>query len=671
MARSVTCAMKARDRLLGLAGVLLFCLAEAQAQVPLRLAGADSRAIRQPMQPFEFSWPEEQVNPVWDRLAFELDGMDVTSMVERRTGGALLTLPIPLVRGDHQLRVVVSQPDGSLQEWASWTFTVGGQPTTEMSGELMLRLNQRVHNRGDLPRAHASPTQADGAARLSARRESDEWNTTFNAQFWINSNQGSNINNNTGDLGEYLLVADDGETQYRLGHHQMPYESLIHSSYLRRGASVSTRLAEGARLSGFAMRSEPITGASSFLGIQNPMHRVGGVIYEHQLMQDSESSYAVSMGFVGGEGDDLQASPLLTSSQHRGTAGSLGAEGSWFGRRLRLRGEVARSEYDWNSNGLLPVTNALDRDSAHLVALQYVTESKASTDAQLTTDLEHREIGSFFRSMAFLGSPADRRSNRVRTHLRAGAWQTAVGVMQQDTNANSLPNLPRVSSDLADMLLLWSPPYASERPWYGHPTVSGVYTQQRQRQVYTPSSYLGTKVDNQSWQSNLNLSLAHDGWGGQLGLGTGAFENVSLPSLSTRSNTVSLGGQWRPSERLSVGPVLEWSRLRYVQSEQTDLVRTGSVFADFAFIPDQLFGNLNIGLNRRNRTVDSQLERSRFLVGELIWRLQKASENRPGWDARLSFMYQDLDNVLFPSQAGFVQQVFMGLTMTLPVSIRP
>lgn len=659
------------SRLLGLFCACLLWFGEARSQVLVQLQGAERSTPRPPQEPLQLSWSEEQVAPLWSRLAFELDGMDVTSMVERRPGGAVLALPIPLARGEHQLRVVYSQNDGSLFEWANWTFAVAGIPKLEGEGELMVRLNRRVQNRGDLPRTDGASTQADGVARISARRESDDWTNTLNAQLWFNSEQDANINQNAGDLGEYLLTADNGESQFRLGHHQMPYESLIHSGFLRRGLSVTTALPGDARLSGFAMRSEAITGAYSYTGVQDPMHRVGGLVYESQLMQDAESSYALTLGLVGGEGDDLQASPDIASSQHRGTAGSVGAEASWIGRRLRLRGELARSQYNWNSNGLMPVADSTDQDSAHLVALQYQTEAKAPGSSQWTTELEHREVGSFFRSVAYLGLPTDRRSNRVRTHWRSSEWQAGVGLMRQDTNANALPDLPRISADHADLLLLWSPSYAAQRPWYGHPTVSGTLNEQRQRQTYTPSGYLGTTVDNRSWQSNVSLSLAQESWSGQLGLGTGAFENLTLPDLSTHSNTVSLGGQWRLGDRLSLGPILEWSRLRYVQSGESELVRTGSLFADFAFIPDLFMGNLNFGLNRFNRTVDSQLERNRFFVGELIWRLQKAGENRPGWDARLAVHYQDVDQTLDPGRGGYVQQLFLGLTMTWPVSVRP
>jgi hypothetical protein len=261
-------------------------------------------------------------------------------------------------------------------------------------------------------------------------------------------------------------------------------------------------------------------------------------------------------------------------------------------------------------------------------------------------------------------------SDRIRTNWRSGEWQAGAGLSRQETNVSMLPNLPKVASDQGDVSLVWSAAYAAHRPWYGNPTVSATVNKQIQRQTYAPSAYLGTTVNNSSWQGNLNLSLAHEVWSTQIGIGSGGFDNSTLPQLSTQSKTVTLGGQWRPSERFSIGPTLQWSQLTYLQSQNSDLIQTGSVFADFSFIPDVLTGNLNSGVNLLNRSVDSQREVNRFLSGEMIWRLQRATSNRPGWDLRFAFTHQEVENYLDPANEGYVQQVFLGLTMNWPVAVR-
>ena len=84
----------------------------------------------------------------------------------------------------------------------------------------------------------------------------------------------------------------------------------------------------------------------------------------------------------------------------------------------------------------------------------------------------------------------------------------------------------------------------------------------------------------------------------------------------------------------------------------------------------RFIGNLNIGLNRSRRSVDSQRETNLYAVGELSWRLKKPALNSAGWDLRLSFSHQDFEDVLDVSRSGAGHQVFLGLTMTLPAATR-
>ena len=75
-------------------------------------------------------------------------------------------------------------------------------------------------------------------------------------------------------------------------------------------------------------------------------------------------------------------------------------------------------------------------------------------------------------------------------------------------------------------------------------------------------------------------------------------------------------------------------------------------------------------MNLSRRTADSQRETNRFAVGELIWRLRKASLNSAGWDLRLSYSLQDFEDALDLTRSGRGNQVFLGVTMTLPAATR-
>lgn len=619
------------------------------------------------------SWPEAQIAPHWDRLSFELDGIDVTAMLERREGGAQLALPMPLSRGAHRLRVVYGAADGSLVEWADWTFHVAGEPIHRARADITLQLQQRLLNQGTLVADVPWNMQAEGAAKLHAQREAEDWTTTADAELWLNTRRPSSLHGNALDLGEYLLQADGGDVQWRLGHHQVPHESLIHADFQRRGLSFRMALPGASTFNGFAMRSEPTAGFRSFTGISEPQHRVGGMVFERQLLQSAGGGLSVSAALVSGQGNDLQGQndPDLLSSTplHKGTSWALGGEAQGWNRRLRLRAEVARSRYDWDPEGLLSPGSGTETDNAHALSLHLKSADEPGA-AQWSLDLEHRDVGTFFRSVAHIGLASDKVMNRLRGAWRQGHWLAGMTLMRVDTNANGLADLPWIATDLADLQLTWSPPLTEQRPWYGHPTLGWNASRVVQVQRSTPLGFVGTPTHNRSGQIGLSLVLNHEGWNTQLGVSAGSYTDLAHPAASTRSTTLSWGGHWRLGEHWTLGPTVEWSRVREVDSQQRKTHQAAGLSTDFSIIPDRFLGNLNVGLNRSSRTLDSQRETHVYAVGELVWRLQKAAPNRAGWDVRLSFSHQDMEDILNASNTGKGHMVFLGLTMTLPASTR-
>jgi hypothetical protein len=651
------------------AGVLpLAGLVQAEAVPSMELRNAQAGLA--PDQPLELVWADTQMAPHWPRLSVELDGVDVTAMVERTPTGARIALPVPLSRGEHELRVVYGAPDGSLVEWGRWALRVVGEPLWRAQADAVLTLDGLVHNRGSLVRNAPRGLEAEGAAQVRVQREAEGMNVQGRADLWLNSRRDANPGGNTADIGEYLIEGDAGSWQWRLGHQQLGYDSLIHSAFLRRGISARWGLGDDASLSGFALRSEPQLGAEDFTGVSRDRHRVSGLVYERAWEQEGGRTVSLSAALVGGEGNDLQgADPSATAPLHRGQAWSLAGQAAWAHGRLRARAEVAGTRYDWNNGGQAGLGNGREHDDAHALTLDWTPAPTASGSAW-TLGLDHRVVGTFFRSVAHVGLPGDRAMDRVHASWRAGAWMASGSLMRQHTNANDLADLPSIASRQADALLSWTPLLEGAMPWYGQPSLSLSVSQLRQEQRSTPAAFIGTAVDNRQWQGGLTAVFNHERWNTSIGLGSGAYTDRALPDLSTRSRTLSWGAYLQAGEHWSIGPQVEWARVREVASGQRRTERTASLFTDFALIPDRLLGNLNIGVNLARRTLDSQRETNRFAVGELIWRLQKASLNRAGWDLRLSFSKQDFEDVLDPTRSGRGDQIFLGVTMTLPVATR-
>jgi hypothetical protein len=632
----------------------------------IRLDNWSASAVRGPTDPFVFSWSAATPAMRPDQLAFELDGMDVTAIVQHEEGGARLQMPQNLARGEHRLRVVFSPGDGSLVKVGNWLFVVGGVAELKAAAATTLTLNQRLLNKGSLTADPPGALQLEGAAAVRIERESDHSQADLNAQIWLNSNPAAGVTDRRLDVAEYLLRYQQGGIALQAGHHQLPYESLIHSSFQRRGLSASMDLSPTSKLSGFAMRSEPVLGVDNFSGVNDGGHRVQGMVLGHEVYADGDSGMSVSLGALSGEGSDVGSVLDASGEQHRGNAWSLVGDAHWFGSRLRLRTEYAASRYDWDA------ANAANpgRENDHAYALLVSANSGAQSPDTLywSVDTEHRLVGTFFRSVANLGLPSDKSINRLGGTARLNAWQVDASWIRYLTNANRLPTLATITADQNNLSLAWTPTHPDSLPWYGQPSVQWNYAGVRQRQTSTPQGFIGSAIDDSSWQLMMNGSLSHEAWNAYGSVGVGGFKDYAGLAPTTRSRNLNLGASWRIGEFLTLGPTLEWSRLSEPATGLRERAHGVGVFVDFSILPERLMGNFNLGVNRIRRSDDSLRDTNVFATGELLWRLRKASVNTAGFDLRLSLTRQDRTDSTSPITTGKGHLVFLGLTMTLPVA---
>ena len=622
-----------------------------------------------PKEPIDLAWAEE-MQPHWSRLSFELDGVDVTALVARASGGARIAMPVPLTQGEHELRVVYASPDGSLVEWGRWSLRIVGEPVWHAQADTVLGLSALALNSGALVSQAPRGAQAEGASQVRIQREAEGFDLRARADLWMNTLAEGNPSGNTADIGEYLVQADTGPAQLRLGHHRMGYQSLIYTDAMRRGLSGRFAVGDGTALSGFALRSEPQVGASDSIGLSQAKQRMSGVVLERDWALSGGRGLSMSAALVSGEsGDVMESTPFGASSLHRGQTWSVAGQASWNHDRVRAYAEVAGSVYHWNNQALQALDSGRENDRAHAISLDWMPEPVGDGSAW-SLGFDHRVVGTFFRSVAYLGLPTDQVMNRVRASWRSGPWLASGSYLYQFTNANHLADLPSVGSRQAETSLSWSPVSEGEPAWYGRPSLSLSLSQVRQSQRSTPEGFIGTEADNRQWQSVLSAVFDHGAWSTSLGVGRGGYTDVSTPSLSTTSNTLSWGAYGALGEHWTVGPQMEWSRLVTPLGNERQIERTASLFTDFAFVPDELLGNLNVGVNLSRRSLDSHRETNRFAVGELIWRLRKPRQNSAGWDLRLSYSLQDFEDALDFARSGRGNQVFLGVTMTLPASTR-
>ena len=632
----------------------------------LQLDDWSASAVRGPTDPFLISWSSATTPMRPEQLAFELDGIDVTAIVKREPGVARFQMPQRLARGEHRLRVVFSPGDGSLVEVGNWVFVVGGGAEIQAAADTTLTLKQRLLNKGSLTANPPGALQLEGAAAVRIERESDQSQADLNAQIWLNSNRAAGVTDRQLDVPEYLMRYQQGGAILQAGHHQLPYESLIHSAFQRRGVSASVGLLPTSKLSGFALRSEPVLGVDNFSGVNDSGHRVQGMVLDHEVYADADAGMTVSLGALSGEGGDVGSVLEGTGEQHRGNAWSLAGDARWFGSRLRLRTEYAASRYDWDATNL--ANPGRENDRAY--ALLFSTNSGAQNPDTLywSVDAEHRKVGTFFRSVANLGLPSDKSINRLGGTARLNAWQIDASWIRYLTNANKLATLATITADQNNLSLAWTPLQADSLPAYGQPSVQWNLASVRQRQTTTPLGFIGSAIDDSSWQAMMNASLSHETWNAYGSVGVGGFKDHAGQAQTTRSRNLNLGASWRFGESLTLGPTLEWSRLVEPATGVREKAHGVGIFVDFSILPERLTGNFNLGVNRIRRSDDSLRDTNVFATGELLWRLKKASVNTAGFDLRLSLTHQDRTDPMSPINSGKGHLVFLGLTMTLPVA---
>jgi hypothetical protein len=605
------------------------------------------------------------MQPHWSQLSFELDGVDVTAMVVRTAGGAQIAMPMPLTQGEHELRVVFAAPNGSLVEWGRWAVRIVGEPVWNAQADSVLTLDGQVYKHGALVQNAQHGVQAEGATQLRVQRDAEGFDLRARTDLWLNTRREADSGDTTADVGEYLVEVDAGPAQLRLGHHRIDYDSMIYSEFARRGLSGRVALNDLTSVSGFAVRSEPQAGANDITGLSQEDHRVAGLVYEHKWGLDDGRGLSMTAAMASGKGNDLQdAIQAGNEPLHSGQVWSLAGDASWNHERLRLHAELAGSVYNWNNQVQGDVDKGRESDKAHAMSIDWLPEPVGDGSAW-TFGFDHRVVGTFFRSVSYLGLASDLAMNRWRASWRSGPWLASGNYLMQHSNANDLPDLPSIGMKQVDGFFSWAPVLEGERPWYGQPSLSLNLSQVRQHQRSTPANFIGTKADSRQWQTGLNAMFDHGSWSTSFGVGRGAYTDVSLPSFSSTSRTLNWSAYARLGEHWTLGPQVEWSRLVTLLEDQRQIERTASLFTDFAFIPDRFMGNLNMGVNLSRRSFDSQRESNRFAVGELIWRLKKARLNRPGWDMRLSYSLQDFEDVLDPTRSGRGNQVFLGVTMTL------
>ncbi|WP_273438224.1 hypothetical protein [Sedimenticola selenatireducens] len=634
---------------------------------PELAAPADS-GFRQPAEAIRLFIPPDVPLETLQRLTLELDDIDVTAMVGREGDYASFVPVQPLGFGQHRLRLLENSADGSIIERGFWRLEIRKsaafrEATLNMatSAELSQRLAE--NNLSDLP---PQRTQGTGSAIIQGRAADNDWQAGVNLPLFYSSNsEGREV-----DVGEFLMDWQQNALSAKVGHHPISPDNLVMSGFNRRGVSASySAQAFDTRVTGFSMRGSQLAGFQGGLGVTDNTDQVNGGVVTAYPINRTDASMAVSAIYLSGEAPDTGQGVAGSSLATGGDAWSIMADNLWLEKRLRLRGEYARTDYDFDGSG----GYESEKDDAYSLLLTYKPwMDKQVNDQYLDWNLgtEYRQVGTYFKSVASPGSTADRKTARLFSDLTWGGFNLQGQLSQETDNVVDLPTLPRLRTRLATLSTTYTPmpDYTPEGElvtgWMGYPSYSLFGNLQSAKTTARSSADPNTWVDTQTRILGASANFSHDNWSWGINhtwtrLYDDSGEGGTPTTNESRSRSTGLDFFFTLTPNYTLTPHVAWDETAYLDLGYTDKSLLWGVGLDARLIPDQLTGRLEYSLNRAWVTNDSSDNTTDQVSASLTWNAVKSSPTRPGVSLTLSGDYHEYSDAIVTGNYKDSYQLFL------------
>ena len=605
-----------------------------------------------PDTPLVFTISEGYPEQILEQLGLELDDIDITRLVQRQGQQARVQLRAPMEPGMHVLRLVRYAPDGSIEELGYWELDVrqtrafrrvGG----ETSGSFAV-----AHRVAGNPRT-GSDDGMQGGASLNLNLEGDKGHIGLQTGAIYNQEQ----DGRDADLTGYTLNAGYQRLDAVLGDQTLPLDNLLISNYARRGASGGYRSRDGRhRIQAFSLLTSPVTGAASRTDDGRlATERVSGAWLQSQVLQQADRSLAVQAAYLDGEGSNAGTASLGDTTISRGKAATVVVDGSLLDRRLRIRGELAWSNYDFDAND--PSVAPLS-DRAWSLGLTYQgSPSENGWNWNLGMDLN--QVGTWFRSLANPDLPADRRLVRAWAGLARNGLELQVSAARETDNIARLDILPTMGTTLYTANLSWAP-MTEGGGLLGQPQAGLALASSDSREIKA-ASFGATNARTRQKSAVLTLNFSYPLWNWGLTQGyTQVRDNTGLSGDSTQLST-ELNAGFMLGQRGNLTPTLGWSRTEDDGSGQIrERTRQVSLGGSYWISPNRLSGALTASVNQTRSDTDPSDTETRSLSAELAWFVVPARGSTPGMTLRLTSSHEDSRDYLDPASSSRGWSVFLG-----------
>jgi hypothetical protein len=546
------------------------------------------------------------------QLALELDEVDISSLVNVQGDKVIFNPPQPLASGKHQLRLVQNLPNGDIQEIGVWTLVVRKSTSfseKQLQSNISLGVNKRLAD-SNLTEPKPNSLTANGAAAFQGVLADGNWRLLGQLNLLVNSQRQLLPQGQQGpyiDVGTFLFTLQAGPVVAQAGQHSPIPNSLIFAGLQQRGVSVDIKSEDkqlGMTL--FGVRAQDVIGTKGGLGIGDSENLISGVNVSAQPIGNASGSLLMMATYLSGKdpGAIITSTGVAQSvtGPAQGSAGDVLVDSQFLEKRMRIRGEYARTKYDSDGNGRDTngdgiIDSNLDpvQDSAHVVTITYTPWHEkivAGSPIAWNLGMEQNTTGTFFKSIAAPSAPSDHDGVRAFSDVTWAGLSVQASIGSSTDNVNHLDQLPRTRTDQQYFSTMYSPAASQTLPASGKPAALPWYGQASYAMVYSDTSQTveqgggaittGPLSDNSSIVLAARFQYTRWNWGATYTVSDNADKTNMQGSVKSHSLDLSAGLMF--ANKLSLTPKLTYTQIRPYA------IPVGSLLADY----DNILFSLNV-----------------------------------------------------------------------------
>ncbi len=552
-------------------------------------ADADTIALDANAQSVTIPLPPAHGGDVQQSLIVELDGYDVTALIERTdTGLNLPTRGLDLAAGSHALRILAAGESGDID--------------TLVEHVLDVRMNARSwHGRsnvllGSLHRIDEDPAEDFAGVRGDDQRALLELDAQSADARWALRAAGGAIYDSARETSPeaalwqspaYALQAErtfgDGAASVTLGDTRVQFGNLLFNDFARRGLRADARaFADLVQAQVFTLYSDPRTRLDEDVLPSHADERaIGGYTTISPLPRHPEW-LQITGGYVDGDGT-LGGATIVTFDQATPDANTIYGGRAWnaaldswtLGNSLWMHAEYARSRFD--SDGIGQGDGA-QADDARQFAIQVGSGGSLAIPGleEWALGWQHQIVGTNYFSIGNLLLPGDLSLNQGYLRLGLRGVQLGAEIVSQRSDVEDDPLRPRHDSTRRALLASYTPlhidPEAGLWRLLGTPTVSAEFELVELEQPDDDAVLAGFDLDSRLRTGSVGLDFS----GSTLSFGVRysdvRFDDRSQalvvdeftiyePQADTRERTTSVQLAWNPGPRFMLAPQFQRSRI--------------------------------------------------------------------------------------------------------------